>query len=292
MRIVLDGRDVDRIMSPQTVKDAVRSVLSSQEAIEAPRASLERHDSWLGLMAAAGMGLHAVKIVGVYPGNPTRGLPLVRGVLLALRTDNGDIILEAPAEEATGWRTAGASALALELMGYDGGGILGVIGSGVQARYHLRVLAGLYDLDGVIVYSRNRSRAERLASQYGGVYRPLDYLLSESTVIVAATNSVEPVVKGSLVRPGSFIVSVGAPRPVRELDDTVLERAGCILVDSPIAREESDDAQAPCTVTLRDALQGASVEYGDLRVYKSVGTPLLDLAAVVAILGSLGYRIH
>ncbi len=291
MPLRLSGAEVDGLLSPRLIVGWVERVLGG-DTVEAPRSSLEARGSWLGVMAASGYGRHVVKVVGVYPGNPGRGLPLVRGLLLSIDSETGEVLMEMPAEEPTGWRTAAASALALRLLGFKGGGVLGVIGAGVQARYHLRVLTGLYEFDGVLVYSRTPSRAERLAGEYGGrVASGLGELLRSSDVIVAATTSKEPVVTEE-ARPGSFIVSVGAPRPVREISDEVLARAGCVLVDSPIASEESEDAaRAPRTATLREVLRGeAECRPGDYRVYKSVGTPLLDLAAALAIEEALKSR--
>ncbi|MCE4610531.1 MAG: hypothetical protein F7B17_00995 [Desulfurococcales archaeon] len=285
MRVkVLEAGVVDGLLTPRLMVEWVEKVLKDPSATEAPRASLEAGGSWLGVMAASGFGRHVVKVVGVYPENPGRGLPLVRGLLLSIDSSTGDRVFEAPAEEPTGWRTAAASALALKLLGFSGGGVLGVIGAGVQARYHLKVLTGLYGFDGVLVYSRTPRKAEALAREYGGRAVSLGEVLRGSDVIVAATTSTEPVVTGE-ARRGSYIVSVGAPKPVREVSDEVLQAAGCVLVDSPIAPEESEDAaRAPKTATLREVLQGkAECRPGDYKVYKSVGTPLLDLAAALAI---------
>ncbi len=245
---------------------------------------MEHRGSWVAVMLAAGQGYFAVKVVGVYPGNPARGLPLVRGRLMLFDANTGSLLLEAPAEQPTGWRTAAASALALRLMGFRGGGTLGVIGAGVQASYHVRLLTQVFAFDRLLVYSRTRARAERLAALYGGRYADLEQLLRSSTVVVAATTSRTPVVKGALLRSGAYVVSVGAPRPVRELDDDVIRRARCVVVDT---REgvlsESDDVPGWARVVeLAELLRGARCEgEGDVAVYKSVGTASLDLAVAM-----------
>ncbi|MEB3852232.1 MAG: ornithine cyclodeaminase family protein [Desulfurococcales archaeon] len=285
--------DVDRLLTPRLAVSWVERVLSSPEAVEAPRASLEYKGGWLGVMAAAGYGRQAAKIVGVYPGNPARGLPLVRGVLVLLDSDSGEPVLVAPAEEATGWRTAAATAVALRLLGYRGGGVLGIVGAGVQGRYHAMLLSSIYKPGEILVYSRTRSRAEALASSLGGrAAGSLAELLAASDVVVLATTSEAPLASASNTRRGALVASVGAPRPVRELSDDLLAEAGCVLVDSPIAHLESDDAaRAPRRVTLAEALQGrAECRPGGFRVYKSVGTPLLDLAAALAIEEALASR--
>ncbi len=280
----LGGADVDGLVDPEGLIGVIEELLRG--GARAPgRLSLEHGGSWLASMAAAWSGYYAVKIVGVYPGNPARGLPLVRGVLLLFDASTGEPLLEAPAEEATGWRTAAASALALRILGYRGGGVLGVIGAGVQAEYHLRVLTGTYRFDGVLVYSRTRARAEGLAARFNGqAARGLEELLRASTVVVAATTSREPVVKGALLGGGSYVVSVGAPKPVRELDEHTIRRAGCILVDTRegVLSESGDVPGWVETVELGEALQGRrACRHGDIAVYKSVGTAVFDLAVAL-----------
>ena len=278
---------IDRIVDPRGLIDLIREVLLDAESVEAPRTSLEHRGTWFGVMPAAGRGFYSVKIVGVYPGNPARGLPLVRGRVLLVDSSTGEVLLEAEAEALTGWRTASATALALGLLGRPGG-VLGVIGSGVQAHYHVRVLQSLYDFSELLVYSRSRAKAEGFASKHGGVYVSLDTLLSRSDVVVAATTSTDPVVAGELVKSGALVASVGAPKPVRELDREVLRRAGCILVDTPRVVDESGDVAGDLIgelriVDLRSALKGAGCRWKEVGVYKSVGTPILDLAAAIHV---------
>jgi len=120
----------------------------------------------------------------------------------------------------------------------------------------------------------------------------LDTLLRESDIVIAATSSTEPVVKGSLLREGAYVVSVGAPRPVRELDDEVKRRGRCLLADTRDGVVgESDDAQGfEEIVELREALRGRRCKWGDVRVYKSVGTALFDHAIAVYLWRRIGEK--
>lgn len=287
MTVYLDAGDVDRLADPEGLVEDVERLLASG-ASAPPRLSLEHRGSWLGVMPAAGQGFYAVKIVGVYPGNPGRGLPLVRGRLLLLDAETGEALLEADAAPATGWRTAAATAAALRLLGGTSG-VLGVVGAGVQARYHLRLLTRLYSCSTVLVASRNKARAWELAKSYGGEAVSLEKLLRRSDVVVAATTSPSPVVLGGLLRSGAVVASVGAPRPVRELDREVLLRARCALVDTRegVLRESGDlDEEAVGEtgvelVELGEALRGRKCGWGDIGLYKSVGAALLDLAAAL-----------
>ncbi len=274
----LSSEDVDRIVDPKGLVELLEKVL-----VDAPkppkRVSLEYEGSWFGVMPAYGPGYYSVKIVGVYPENPSRGLPLVRGLLLLVNSRSGDVLLEADAGPATGWRTAAATVAALKLMGYSGG-VLGVIGAGVQAGYHVRVIRDVLGFDKLLVHDKVEVKAESLALKYGGSKVDLRRLLESSDVIVAATTSRDPVVLGNFVKSGTLIASIGAPKPVRELDEEVVRRSRCLLVDSVegVKAESEEWGPASQLIELAEALRGVKCEWGDVRVYKSVGYSLLDLA--------------
>ncbi len=283
LKHILTGKQVDELVEPLQLIDGIERLLKA--GFTAPRRLAVTHrGSWIGVMLAVSQGYFAVKVVGVYPDNVSRGLPLVRGILNLFDANSGEVLLTAPAEEATGWRTAAASALALRLMGYHGGGTLGVIGAGVQAEYHVRVIGKVFGYDELLVYSRTREKAERLAARHGGSYAELEELLAKSDVVVAATTSRTPVVKGKLLRRGAYVVSVGAPRPVKELDEDVVKRAGCVLVDT---REgvmaESDDVPGWARVVeLAELVRGETeCRFNEIAVYKSVGTAVFDLAIAI-----------
>lgn len=282
MVVRLSPQDVDRLVDARSLMAMIERAL-----VEAPkppvRVSMEYSGSWFGVMPASGLGFYVVKLVGVYPENPGRGLPLVRGVLLLFDPRSGDLLMEADAGPATGWRTAAATALALKLLGYTGG-TLGLIGAGVQARYHLRVLRDTLGYDKLLVYSRTRGKAESLALEYGGrVVDSLREVLVNSDTVIAATTSREPVVLGSMLRSGAIVASVGAPRPVREFDPEVTRRSRCLLVDTRegVMSESDDWVGAERLLELSEALRGGRCDWGDVRAYKSVGYSLLDLAVAV-----------
>ncbi|MCE4599241.1 MAG: hypothetical protein F7C81_03485, partial [Desulfurococcales archaeon] len=111
-------------------------------------------------------------------------------------------------------------------------------------------------------------------------------VLMESDVIIAATTSREPVVEGKLLKSGAVVASIGAPKPVRELDQATLKRARCILVDTREgvlgeAGELESLERLPELLELKEALKGKTCDMGDVKVYKSVGTALFDLAIAI-----------
>ncbi len=282
MTFRLSGSDVDRLVEVRDLMALIEKALTESPK-PPPRTAIEYLGSWFGVMPASGLGYYAVKIVGVYPENPSRGLPLVRGTLLLFDPRSGDLLLEADAGPATGWRTATTTLIALKLMGYSGGA-LGMVGAGVQARYHLEVIRRTLGYDKLLVYSLAKAKAEALAREYGGrAADSLRELLETSDAIIAATTSREPVVLSSHVRSGAIIASIGAPRPVRELDPELVRRGRCLLVDTRegVTSESDDWVGAEGLVELSEALRGVQCTWGDVRIYKSVGYSLLDLAIAV-----------
>lgn len=284
--LLLDGLSVDSLVDPgELVGDIGKVYLSDHVALE--RISSYFEEAWLGVMRGYHKDLGIlVKLVGIFP----RASPRVKGVVIVIDPVSGGVKALIDAHALTGWRTACASALAYRLMGGPSGvDVLGVIGSGTQALYHLRVFTRLYRVERILVSSRSRERAEELSRQFGAEVSDLEGLLRSSSLVIAATNSTEPVVMGSLLRGGAFVISVGAPRPVRELDGKTLERARCALVDTKRGvREESDDTDGLELVELGEALRGYLCNFGDVKLYKSVGTPTLDIAGALHVLRRAG----
>ncbi|MGC8583283.1 MAG: ornithine cyclodeaminase family protein [Thermoproteus sp.] len=265
--------DVDRAVDAAALVEDIAAALRARKHV-LPRRALEFGGVWFAPMAAyvEGMGIGA-KLVGIYPG----GRPPVRALAVLIDPHSGEPLALADATRLTGWRTAAASALAARLLGASVD-VVGVVGAGVQAEYHIRVFREVFKPSRIVVYSR--SRAAELASRLGVEAAGIDEVL-RADVVIAATDSREPVVRGASLRPGSLVVSVGAPRPVRELDDAVRARARCAVVDSPEAPEETDDVAGLELVLLEDLVSGrAACRKGEISLYKSVGYAPFDVAAI------------
>ncbi|CCC82683.1 ornithine cyclodeaminase family protein [Thermoproteus tenax] len=265
--------DVDSLVDPAKLVEDIAVALKAERVV-LPRRALQVSGLWFAPMAAyvRGMGLGA-KLVGIFP----RGSPPVRALSVLFDAETGEILAAADGTKLTGWRTAAASALAARLLGVTEGAIVGIIGAGVQAEYHARVFRALFKPSKIFIYSRRR--AAELAGRLGLVQAPLEAVMT-AEVIIAATNSQEPVIKGALLRRDAVVISVGAPRPVRELDEDTKRRASCALIDSPEAAEETDDVAGLKTTTLESALSGAEICRGEIKLYKSVGYAPFDVAAI------------
>lgn len=279
--LVISREKVDSIVDPQGLVEDIRNTYLSQY-IALERVSSTVGGTWLGVMRGFHRDLgFLVKIVGIFP----QAYPRVKGVVVVIDHITGDVKAVIDGYSLTGWRTAGASALAQIILGGYRIDTLGIIGAGTQAHYHLRVFTRIFKIGRILISTRNPERARGILSEFGAEQVSTKDLNRMSTTIIAATNSTEPVVFGDLLSPGSIVISVGAPKPVRELDEKTLQRAGCALVDTRHGvLEESDDVKGIEVVEIGEALRGRGCSFKEIKLYKSVGTSVLDIAGALHIL--------
>lgn len=118
--------------------------------------------------------------------------------------------------------------------------VMGLVGSGEQARTQLLAACAVRPLEKVKVFSPTRANRERFAeemTEQAGVeivpVRSAEEAVRGSHMVTAATNTVEPVVRGEWLEEGAFVNSiVGGDSYLsrHELDDAVIERADRIVV--------------------------------------------------------------
>lgn len=261
--------NIDPLVDPAEAVEAIKKAYFA-DAVFLPRQALTVGETWfapmVGYMAEAGI---AVKLVGIYP----KGVPRVKAVVLVFDPERGTPLALINGTQLTGWRTAAASAVTAKAIGAEPKEV-GIIGAGLQGEYHLMVFRSLYPNARFKIFDVAEERAREVARRHGAVAVSLAEALG-SDLVISTTTSRSPVVRG--VRSGTVVISVGAPRPVRELDDEVKRRAGCMLVDNPHAAEESDDV-GDRWVYIGDYLRGAECRFGEVKVYKSVGNPLFDVS--------------
>ncbi len=245
--------------------------------------------------------LAAFKFLTLVDGNRALGIPGVMGELTVLDAVTGAAIARLPAEEVTLLRTAACSAVATDLLALPGADSLALFGSGPQAAHHAEAMLAVRPVKRILVYGRDRARAEKLAAdlhhRFGveAIAGPDAAALRDATIICTATNAREPLFEAGDVHPQVHINAIGAYRPdMCELPAALLMDAA-IFADSkiPVAREAGDLLAAfgsPEEVAARMRAIGeliaaplASRPEGRT-VYKAVGNAGQDLYAAAAIL--------
>jgi thiomorpholine-carboxylate dehydrogenase len=246
------------------------------------RGVLKQNDGFFGVMPASGQSM-GIKMVTYYPGNSSTALPTHMAVVALFDPRTGEPLALMDGRYITEMRTAAVSAVATDALARRDAKVLTLIGAGVQARSHLEVLPYVRKFEEVRVWNRTWERAERFAQEHGIKAMPLEAAVRDADVVVTATSSHQPILKGEWLREGAHVNAVGAARPDwRELDDAVM--ANVVVVDSyQGARSESGDvilSRITPYAELGEILNGnKSTRANETTVFKSLGMAVQDVAA-------------
>jgi thiomorpholine-carboxylate dehydrogenase len=244
---------------------------------------IEEAKRFLGIMPAvteAGMG---AKLVCFFPKNAGSNLPTHLAMIMLFRTDTGEPLAFMDGRLITEMRTAAVSAAVTKHLAPPDSRILTLLGSGVQARAHLQALRHVYPFNEVRVWSRNPDHAKNSAEREGAIAMDPESAVRGADVIVTATNSLEPLLKGVWLKEGAHVNAIGSPRPTwRELDDTAMNNT--LIVDSREAvLKESGDvilSRAPIFAEAGEVFAGTKRPSRiATTVFKSVGIAVEDIAA-------------
>jgi len=252
---------------------------------------------FIGLMPAQGRGAYSLKSLVVIPDNPKRGLDSHQGTVTLFDGETGIPTALLSASAITAIRTAAVTALATRLLAREDAQELAVLGAGVQAKSHLHALRLVRDFERVRLYSPTREHSEEVARSSE---RPVEIAGSAeeavrgADVVLAVTNSREPVLALDWLKEGAHLNAVGASMPsAREIDVETFAAASVF----PDNRESLENEAGEYQQAVRDgAIEGLShvrAELGEvaaglhpgragaseLTLFRSLGLGIEDLAA-------------
>lgn len=318
--LVLPSAGVRAVLTYPRCADAMRAALTARangEVFQPLRAVL-RPDGAAGFMALmpsyrpgedAGFGLKAICIM---PGNPAAGLDAHQGIVLLSSQETGQPLAVLNASAVTEIRTAATSAVATRELARPGADVLAIIGTGVQARSHLKAIAASLPLAEVRIAGSAPGRAKPLAAQVPGLLAdlggdqagPMPAITACDTareavagagIVVTATSSPVPVLHRDWLSPGTHVNAVGACFPhTRELDTATVAEAALfcdsresVLAESGdyrLAAEEGAVGPGHIRAELGELLAGLAPGRGrrddeEITVFESLGLAVEDLAA-------------
>jgi ornithine cyclodeaminase len=256
----------------------------------------------MGLMPAAwaseeGPAL-GLKLITVFPGNRAKGEDAHQGAVLLLSGDTGMLLSVLNASTLTALRTAAVTALATRLLAREDASELAIVGAGVQARAHLEALSAVRKLRRVRVASKGGETARRFVAELSPRHSfPIEAATSveeavrDADIVVLATTSAEPVLKGEWVRKGAHVNAVGASVPSsREVEgslvassrlfadrrESLLNESGDYLI--AILEGHSPELQAELGEVVIGARPGRESP-DEVTLFKSLGLGIEDVAA-------------
>jgi ornithine cyclodeaminase/alanine dehydrogenase-like protein (mu-crystallin family) len=287
--LVLTRAEVEGLISADALIEAVAGgfrAVSSGEMDAPPRQGVAADGGTVLTMPGrrAG-GPVVVKLVGLFPGRD----PSHPAMLCVIDASTGLPLALMDGGWITAMRTAAAAALSARLSAREDARVLAVVGSGVQARAHLSLLAPRFE--SVRVSARDGAAAARLADEFGGVVEDV----AGADVICLTTGASAPVVRAGEVAPGAHVTSVGYAPPGGELDPA-LARSGRLFVETrgafappPAGCAELAGLDPASATELGEVLLGRAVgraSADEITVYKAMGHVAEDAAVA-----ELAYRL-
>lgn len=302
MAIFLDETCVSALVTMQDAFDAVEEVFREQgkgNVLNVPRVRLPVQGGIVRISAAvlSYRGFYGVKVssTAVFGRNAGRMFCLYREA-------TGELCAIVQVFAMGALRTGAASGVATKYLANEDASVLGVLGSGRQARAQVEAICAVRRIREVKVYSPTLENRERfcrdIAASLGvkatAVASP-EQAVRDSEIIVSATTSDTPVVFGRCLAPGVHINAIGANYEFRrELDREAVLAANFIATDDrEQVRYESMDFAEPVkegalkwenVFSLADVvcgrLKGRSSPT-DITIFKSLGVALEDVALAI-----------
>jgi alanine dehydrogenase len=321
--LLLSRKQVESVLTPKAVVAAVEEAyrelgLGSAKVPSRIRIDMEAYKGNILIMPAylTAMDALGTKLVTTHLDNAKINLPTVMGTVILHDPRSGLPLAVMDGTYITAMRTGGAGAVAAKYLSREDSSAVTVIGTGVQGRSQLIALTEVRTIRKVYAFDSDRSRClDYIVEMEKRVKVPiteatnLQNAVRESDIVITATPSFEPVLRGGWLKGGCHVTGIGShSHDARELDDDVITRASKVVLDTWDAKTVGDIAH-PISKGLFKEEQiysdiGAIVagkklgrtSAEEITVFKSVGTAVADVstahkAYTLALKKRIGKRV-
>jgi ornithine cyclodeaminase/alanine dehydrogenase-like protein (mu-crystallin family) len=280
--------EIARVLRYESLIPAMERALaafSAGEVMQPVRTmiTVEEGRRYLGVMPAVMPETMGAKLVCFYPKNSAADLPTHLATIVLFESDTGRPLAFLDGRRITEMRTAAVSAAITRHLAPPEARVLALLGSGVQAQAHLEALRQVCRFEEVRVWSRDPAHAQRFAESHGARAMDAEAAVRGADVIVTATSSQEPVLRGAWLKRGAHVNAVGACLPTwRELDDTAMTGSVLVVDSREAALRESGDvilSRAPIVAEVGEVFAGTrQLKREATTVFKSLGLAVEDIA--------------
>src|SRR6188472_2722635 len=218
MPLWLSEDDVRSLVTPAdavpVIEECFRRMAARQVELM-PRRRFALDGGYFAVMAATdrGLGVAGLKSYLLVEGT-------IEFVVCLFDLAEGTLAAMIAADKLGQVRTGAASGVAAKHLARRGAASLGLIGAGWQAESQLAAIrAAVPSIERVVVSSRPRERAEAFAEAHGTDVAESPSEAGGCDVVVTATSSKDPVLRGDWLSDGALVCAIGANDPrARELD--------------------------------------------------------------------------
>jgi ornithine cyclodeaminase/alanine dehydrogenase len=178
-----------------------------------------KDDAFIHAMPAylKGKAIAGMKWVSGYSSNVRCGLPTIMGMIVLNAVDTGQPLAIMEGGLITAMRTAAVSGVSAKYLAVRGASTIGIVGAGVQGRYHLSALkAVLPGIKTVKVFDIDETTLQWYVERFDSAMpfkveaaRSAEDTIIDADVIVTATGKLESAVyKAEWVKAGALILPV------------------------------------------------------------------------------------
>lgn len=310
--LVLSATEVESLLDLDALVEAIEAAmidLSSGRASMPARvaAVVPDRQALLAAMPAflPSAGALTTKLVSQFPQNEDR--PSHQALICCFDPETGTPVAIMDGTHVTALRTAAGSALASRLLARPGASVVAVLGTGVQARAHARLMVRLAGVRIIRVAGRNPLRVQHIVDELVAAGVPaeaadsIEDAVRSADIVCGATHTDRPVVRYDWLQAGTHVNSVGYNAAGAGEVDVATIANSLVVVES---RSSALAAPPSGAIELRRAIdQGAldpdwvielgevaadpstgRIEDSQLTLYKSVGVAVQDAAAAALVL--------
>src|SRR5258706_1268027 len=183
----------------------------------------------------------AVKIVSLFPNNPSHGLAYIQAAVLVLESDTGRAIALLEGSTLTAIRTGAGSGAAIDILARKDSKVIAIFGAGPQGKTQLEAACAARNIETAYIYNPTTAKAEAFVEEIAGynsipkdirVAKTPKEAVEHADIICTATGSTKPVFEDKDVKSGTHISAIGAYTPeMQEVPVETVARAR-IAVDS------------------------------------------------------------
>ncbi|MEC0296456.1 ornithine cyclodeaminase family protein [Peribacillus frigoritolerans] len=245
--LVISEKEIQQSYGMKDAIADIKAILRSHGAqkIDNPHRTVfafPQHEASALYMPSADLSeeVSAVKVVTIFPKNPSRGMATTQGVILLSDAENGEHLSLLNASYLTRLRTGALSGIATDFLARKDARVLSIIGTGAMGFEQAIGVLAVRDIECILLVNRTPEKAQKFGEKLRafGVTAPFEVLedvsaaVRQADIICCATRSNEPVFNGQDLKPGTHINGVGSYLPdMKEVDNATVSRAAKIIVD-------------------------------------------------------------
>lgn len=309
MKVLLISRkEIEGIVSMKEVIDAVENVFRAKglEKVQMPPkiyVTFPKGDFRAMPCYIPELEFGGIKVVNVHPENPEKyKLPCVMATIILIDPETGKPLVIMDGTWITDMRTGAGGGVAAKYLARKDSKIIGMIGTGAQARTQLLALNEVFDIEEVRIRDRTLESCEKFKEDMK--FLGLNIVIKERRedavkgcdILVTTTPVTQPIVKNEWISEGMHINAIGADAVGKEeLDPEILKRAK-VIVDDYEQAIHSGEINVPISkgifkpeqihAELGEIIVGKKagrINDGEITIFDSTGLAIQDLATAALV---------